>query len=248
MSTIRLVAFRYLIFILIPFCGPQAAQGMENYFNATSLTLQQGHGFEVGGASRDIATLEHASAWNWGDLFAFYDRIREKDGGKLSYYGELSPRFSLSLLGLDTDFGIVRDVLLATTFERGSNGFRANLAGPGLTWNLPPFTHLSSNLYYRDTVGLAGATWQLTVAWTLPFNTGPLQWYFNGYMDLRAAEGSAVSDLNVNPQLKLDLGQAFGAPNRFFAGVEYYHWNNKYGIEGVNERVLSPLLQVRMSL
>jgi len=228
------------------FCGPAAA--LDNFFNVTALTLQQGDGFEVGDSRRQIATLEHYSLWNWGDVYFFYDRIREDESGRYAYYGEFSPRLSLAALGMDTSAGPIRDVLLATTVERGSGGFKAHLVGPGLTWKVPVFAHLETNLYYRDTRGLDGETWQFTAAWVLPFATGPLRWQFDGYLDVRGAEGDAASDWNLNPQLKVDVGAAFGLPGHVFAGVEYYHWHNKFGIEGVDERVLSPLLQCRFSL
>ncbi len=208
-QSIPLIAFCLLMQYLPP------AGALENFFNVTALTLQQGDGFEVGDSRRQIATLEHYSLWNWGDVYAFYDRIHEDDSGRYSYYGELSPRLSLSLLGLDTHGGLFKDILLAGTLERGSGGFEANLIGTGLTWDLPPFAHLESNLYYRDTKGLDGSTWQLTLAWVLPFATGPLQWQLDGYLDLRGAEGAAASDLNFNPQLKLDIGHFFDAPGHF---------------------------------
>jgi nucleoside-specific outer membrane channel protein Tsx len=224
------------------------ASALENFFNVTAITLQQGDEFQVGDSRRTIATLEHYGLWDWGDVYTFYDRIREDSSSRVSYYAELSPRVSFSILGVDARSALFKDVLLATTLEKGSSGFEAYLIGPGLTWDLSPFAHLESNLYFRDTKGLQGSTWQLTLAWVLPFTTGPLHWQFDGYMDLRGAEGSATGDLNFNPQLKLDLGAPFGNAGHFFAGVEYYHWNNKFGIEGVNERVVSPLLQVQFGL
>ncbi len=169
--------------------GPVVAA--HNLFNATALTLQQGNGFEFGDSRRQIATLEHYGLWTWGDVYAFYDRIREDDSGRTTWYAEISPRLSLSVFGLDTASTYVRDLLIATTFERGAGGFRANLAGAGVTWKLAPFAHLETNLYYRDTRGLDGATWQLTAAWVLPFATGPLHWVFDGYLDWRGAEGAA---------------------------------------------------------
>lgn len=221
--------------------------GFERLFDFNAITIQQGHDFEVGDSTRQIATLEHYSLWDWGDFYAFYDRIREDKSHRLSYYSEWSPRLSLSLLGLNTRSNWFKDVLIATTYENGANDFEAYLIGPGVTWNVPWFAHLETNLYYRDTHNQPGSTWQITAAWALPFKTGPIHWVFDGYTDIRGSEGNVKSDVNFNPQIKIDLGRFFDLPEHIYAGIEYYHWDNKFGIEGINERVVSPLLQVRFS-
>ena len=142
---------------------------------------------------------------------------------------------------------MIKDILIATTLERGSGGVEANLIGPGLTWDLPPFVHLETNLYYRDNPDISGSTWQLTVAWALPFKLGSLDFLFDGYADIRGSEGGLEEDFNFNPQLKLDLGKFAGYPGILYGGVEYYRWDNKFGIKGVDERVLSSLIQARYS-
>ena len=41
-----------------------------------------------------------------------------------------------------------------------------------------------------------------------------------------------ASNLQINPQLKYDLGKKMGwTPGKFYVGVEYLYWSNKYGIE-----------------
>ncbi len=117
-------------------------------------------------------TLEHASVWNWGDLFIFYDRTQDRELHEYAYYLEISPRISLVNLGLRNESPLIKDILIATTLERGSDDFKANLIGPGITWNLAPFTHLETNLYYRDNPDLHGGTWQVTAAWVLPIKLG----------------------------------------------------------------------------
>jgi nucleoside-specific outer membrane channel protein Tsx len=178
-------------------------------------------------------------------FYGFCDAARADATGQRSHYCELSPRLSLALFGVPTRSAWIKDILIAGTYENGSDGFEAFLLGGGLTWDLPPFSHLETDLYHRDTRGLDGSTWQLTTAWALPFTTGALHWLWDGYLDIRGAEAGAAADQNFNPQLKLDLGRLFGVPDHFYAGVEYYHWNNKYGIQGLQERVLAPLVQAR---
>ena len=212
-----------------------------------SLTMQEGDGFEVGDDKRQMVTLEHVSAWSWGDLYAFYDEIKEKNTNITSYYYEISPRFSMQLYGLNVDSNFIKDILLATTLERGSSDAKAYLIGPGVTWNLPPQFHLETNIYFRNNPDLDGNTWQLTTAWAIPFNTGLNGFLFDGYIDVRGSEGNAKSEINFNPQIKVDLGQYAGYPGIIHAGIEYYYWNNKFGINGANERALSILLQAHHS-
>ncbi|QYZ66281.1 MAG: ion channel protein Tsx [Gammaproteobacteria bacterium (ex Lamellibrachia satsuma)] len=235
------------VILLTGFIATPAFAGINNLFNVNAVTLQQGDGFEVGDSRRRILTLESASVWNWGDLYAFYDRAEGREGGDPSYYFEVSPRLSLGVLGIESRPPMIKDLLIATTFERGLGGFKAHLIGPGLTWDLPPFAHMETNLYYRDNPDLSGSTWQFTAAWVMPFELGSIGFLFDGYTDIRGSEGGVAPDLNFNPQLKLDAGRLFGYGEMIYAGFEYYHWNNKFGIDGVNERLLSPIVQVRIS-
>jgi nucleoside-specific outer membrane channel protein Tsx len=239
---------RYPLALALAALAPLSVSAGPPLFNFTAITLQEGSGFELGDDRRRILTLEHYSLWNWGDLYTFYDRTRNDDDGDLSHYGEISPRLSLAPLGLTTRTPWTRDLLLAGTYEYGSDGYHAWLGGAGVTWDLPPFSHLETDIYYRDSHGLDGATWQLTLVWALPFTTGPLHWTLDGYLDLRGAEGDSHADANFNPQLKLDLGRLAGWPGHLHTGVEYYHWQHKYGVAGVRERVLAPLVQLRFSL
>ncbi len=65
-------------------------------------------------------TFEYASKLKYGDFFIFADR-RHNDVGDQTYF-EASPRLSLgAVTGKELKFGPVKDVLLATTWEAGSN-------------------------------------------------------------------------------------------------------------------------------
>jgi len=226
-----------------------AADSAWLLFNENSLTYQEGNNYRVGDPQRNYWTFEHISVWTWGDVFFFRDWIREKDATENSYYMELSPRLSLGYLtDAKLSTGPIQDVFLTTTFEQGSHDFNSQLFGLGLNWTIPGFTHFESNLYHRDTDHLAGNTWQITLAWSAPFSLGKFDFLFDGYLDTRGEEGFARRDFNFNPQLKLDWGKFLGWPGHLYSGIEYYYWNNKFGIEGVNERNISALIQMRFSL
>ncbi len=114
--------------------------------------------------SQSTFTFEHASGWNWGDIFAFYDYIDADNmrysGNELAtmsakeqssfYYMEISPRISGSwLTGQSLAFGPVKDVLAAFTYEKGNGGPGTEnyLYGIGMDWDAPGFAFLQTNLY-----------------------------------------------------------------------------------------------------
>src|SRR3990167_82219 len=88
--------------------------------------------------SQSTYTFEHASGWNWGDIFAFYDYVDAYniqysgsfeqgtfDASEKSnfYYMEISPRVSGSwVTGQSLAFGPVKDVLAAFVYEKGNGG------------------------------------------------------------------------------------------------------------------------------
>jgi len=49
-----------------------------------------------------------------------------------------------------------------------------------------------------------------------------------------------------SPQLRWDIGNAFGAKeNVFTLGLEYNHWENKFGVKGEDEDSLSVFLAAK---
>lgn len=73
--------------------------------------------------SASVVTLEHINGWKYGDNFFFVDITnadKSDEERSTSFYGEISPRISLSkVTGKDLSFGIVKDVLITTTAEFG---------------------------------------------------------------------------------------------------------------------------------
>jgi hypothetical protein len=45
-------------------------------------------------------------------------------------------------------------------------------------------------------------------------------------------------------QVKLDIGGLAGKKGRCYAGIEYVYWNNKFGIDHIDERNLNLLLKI----
>lgn len=239
---------QFVAVVWIGLCSTHVLADSPLLFNLNSLTYQQGDHYRVVDHEQEIWTFEHLSVWTWGDLFFFYDDLHEQNANRSSYYYEWQPRLSLGkLTSWDFEIGPMRDLLIASTYERGSDGFNAWLLGIGMDWKIPGIDYFSSNLYYRDTEGLGGDTWQATLVWTIPFSILRFDFLFDGYTDIRGDEGMAEADLNFNPQLKLDVGKIFGFPQILYGGIEYSYWNNKFGIDGIDERNVSGLLKLQYS-
>ncbi len=180
-------------------------------------------------------TLEHASGWSIGDLFLFVDLTRFNGSSQPdAYYGEFSPRLSLSKLsGAEVQFGPVSDVLLASIFEFGKGDVESLLIGPGVDLRIPGFDFFQLNLYRRFPFNdRDGAVFQLTPAWAMTIPVLGSNVIFEGYIDWNfTSDGNYERNFHFNPRLKYDIGQVVtGASGAAFIGLEYSYWQNKYGI------------------
>jgi len=224
---------------------PAAAQTW-NAFNAQAL---YGSTFELGPAKVETLTLEWANGWTYGDNFVFADITRPLSNGT-AIYGEWTPRLSISkLTGKTFRKGVVQDILLSGTLELG-NGITNYLIGGAVDFAIPGFNFFQINGYLRENPDLSGVTWQMTVVWDTVFKTGRLRWAFLGYLDWAGSEGIAGAlayekrNLQLQPQLLLDLGSLMGQPDKVFGGVEWLYWKNKFGVSGVDESVVQVMIKV----
>lgn len=205
-----------------------------------------------------VITLEHASGWQFGDVFAFIDLSDFPDAtsDRHTYYGEASVRFSLGKLSdNNVQFGIINDFLIDITHERGEvKTANALLYGPSFDLAIPGFDRFAMSVYYRDeasSTGLRDGQIQITPMWAVSFPLGKSTIVFDGYFDWVINEKTALyqtSHFHFNPQLKYDLGQLLNlGERRFYVGIEYDYWSNKYGLEntpeiGSNQNAVSFLL------
>jgi nucleoside-specific outer membrane channel protein Tsx len=215
-----------------------------------SLTALTGNHFRVDPAKQNTFTFEHASGWTFGDLFLFVDSTHYKGQPGSSTYGEISPRLSLGKLrGQAVEFGPVRDVLLAATYEFGEGKVESLLLGPGFDLAIPGFKFFQLNFYQRmPQRHQGGRSWQITPVWSLPLGSRVV---FDGFADwVVENDGNYKSNWHFNPQLKYDFGSHLGLrQGQLLGGIEYSHWHNKYGIDDTpgfrtEQRVTSLLLQV----
>lgn len=227
-------------------CLPSVSHADMNW-HSESLTYQYGKEFKVDARTVQTITFEHASDWSWGDVYLFMDNNWYPGGGTYndghhSIYSELAPRLSLGkVFDSKLSFGPVKDVLIASSFEwdknekHGAHDQVNYLLGPGFDLDLPGFDYFQLNFYYRKPDGgvAPSGQWQITPVWSYTIPIGRSDVVIDGYMDwVVNNKGTYHSNLLFNPQIKYDLGKHFGyEPKRFYAGVEYNNWTNKYAIK-----------------
>lgn len=203
----------------------------------TNLSLLHGSGFKVTGDDATTLTLEHASGWSFGDLFMFveYSEFHDNPVQKSSWYGEFSPRFSLSKMGLVTlkEGSFLKDISIATNYERGKGGVESLLIGAGTSLDIKGFNFVDLNLYARKDTG-AGAGFedaQLTLVWSKSLHVSEEVFVIDGFMDWVVGWGPQESSLHLVPQVKWDFGRRLGMKNgKLYLGSEIDFWSNKFGI------------------
>ena len=239
------------------------AQGQEGGgFSASDIQVLYGWHFREPGVSEDvpknIVTFENTSAWSWGSSYFFVDVMRswsDADDNAKEVYGEWFPSASLRYLaGKGPSTGFIRDVSATLGLNGGvrSTGPAPFAVLPGVTFNLnvPGFAFVSLGTYAYIDLGrfqgqptdCRGTTYQVTPAWSLPFSLGPVGFQFDGFADFIGSHANCEAMIVSQPQLKLDLSGLWDDAGRLYVGVEFAYWHNKYGISGLEDKVLQPLL------
>jgi len=224
-------------------------------FSDSSISLLTGTEFELPGDNVSTLTLEHVSGWKWGDLFIFADALKFHSNPvqDSSWYGEFSPRFSLGkLAGLKFNKnGLVRDILISTTFERGKNGNEGLLIGGAVDLNIPGFQFFKLNAYARkDTSRGAGFDdMQWTLGWAYPIELGTEKFRLDGFVDYVVGWGPQEPALHTVTQIKWDIGHSLGLDRKIYLGSEIDIWDNQFGVKNrpgldTNQIAVSALLKV----
>lgn len=186
-------------------------------------------------------TFEYAAKLKYGDIFAFADRTDNDVSGKETYF-EVSPRLSLgAVTGQKLEFGPIKDVLVATTWEGGED-FNNYLYGFGVDLAIPYFQYAQVNLY-RANNEKSDDDYQLTFTYGVPFKLGAEDFLVDGFLDWSTAEDDHESEMNWTTQWKWNAGKHISPETRLYLGVEHSVWNNKYGIKDMNENNVSALVK-----
>lgn len=208
-------------------------------WSQTNVQILHGDGYKNPGDteySKTIMTFEHTSSWALGSNYLFFDISSPDTDDKTEYYGEFSPAFSLTKMGLFTlPDSPLADILLQLNFEMPQGpAKRATLAGLTLEWKNIGFDYLATQFLYRDSLGADGHTGQLTLVWSKTFATYiPLE--FSGFLDWAGQEDTSESNLHTQPSLLLDFSRTSNSKTPIKIGVEWQYWQNKFGIKDLNE-------------
>lgn len=217
----------------------------EQKWSDASLSYLKGDKYEVGDNKRQVVTFEHASGHDWGDTFFFMDHLMSENGARDTYY-ELSPRLSMNYLTngkIAPKGGLVKDVYLAGTME-GSTKATNYLGGVGVSLDVPKFKYFNVNLYRANNGGGKDNDNQLTVTYAVPFQLGSADFLYDGFVDVSSKADDHAAETNFTSQLKWDMGkQLFHTKKPIYVGLEYAHWKNKFGIDGIDEKNPSLLIK-----
>ncbi len=229
---------------------------MAAEWSSTDVQLLYGNNYKLGSnapgdTSITTVTLQHASGWEYGDNYFFFDLTAETNGAeRADIYGEYYPRLSFGkITGTDMSVGILKDVLLSGGINYGTDLIVA-LYGISFDLNIPAFDWFRFDVQAFDTVkgttGREKLTYQLTPSWSAPINIGPAKFEFSGFIDIigPTGGGSKIQFL-TQPQLRLDVGNFFDKPGKFYAGIEYQYWHNKFGVDGVDDHVPQLLMMYK---
>jgi nucleoside-specific outer membrane channel protein Tsx len=227
-----------------------------------SLTLlPYGWNYKVDPSEQTTLTFEHVHESAIGDFFGFVDvtsfQGTNGSGDQTTWYGELSPRLSLSkifdkkldLVLFQRSLFEIKDVLLAAQYERGADadvsqavlagiGFNLDVRKVGLLGPLGEFKYIQLNLYARSELTENAPNgfrdMQVTMVAAYPIVIGPVRFLIDGYFDWVLGIDAEQWSYHLNPQVKLDLGNFFGKPDKFYTGVELDFWWNKYQIKSTD--------------
>ena len=164
---------------------------------------------------------------------------------------------ALSLRGVSgkpRSSGFVRDVSIAIGLNTGvrSTGTSPFVVLPGVKFdlNVPAFTFFSLGAYaYVDRGRFEGQptdchanTYQITPSWSLPFSVGAAKLKVDGFVDFIGSHANCEAQVLTQPRLALDVSGLWHQPGRVYVAVDYSYWHNKYGISGLQDNVIIPVL------
>lgn len=243
------------------FAAPVSAQESEG-FNTSRLTARYGATFAEPGIDEDVPknifTFENIAAGRWWSSYLFVDVLRswsDADANAKEVYGEWYPSVSLrALAGKARSTAFVRDVSATIGLNTGvrSTGPSPFAILPGVTvdLNVPGFAFLSVGAYaYIDRGRFQGqftecaeTTWQITPSWSVPFRLGKARLQTDGFVDFLGKHATCEGWILATPRLMMDLSSLWDKPGHVYIGADFSYWRNKYGIAGLEDKLVLPLL------
>ena len=241
------------------------AAALAQSWSVTEFQYQGGRALRPHAVSPDgfqhIQTLQHASGWKYGENFFFVDMICcSGSQADREVYLEWYPYLSLgAITGRKLSWGPIRDAGPLFALNWGAQAkFLALGPAARIQLDLPGFAFANLDyMYLLDrTKGLEaggapkeGPSHVVDFNWGLPFKVGKASFSFEGHGEWKSPRDTefgvrAPYWILLQPQFRVDLGKALaGLEGRWFAGIEFHVWINKFGFKDARE-ILPQLLMV----
>lgn len=216
-------------------------------FSTTNIQLLYGdfddnsYVFDTKNGGKATVTLEHYSAFEYGDLFMFLDAYRADDmfkyqDSKSDFYGEIAPRVDIGkITGTDLSFLFVKKVYLAAQYNQGEE-YKAYLYGLSADLNIPGF-NVFGIAGYKKNQSIGDNNYQLTIWYKSKklFDTI----YLDAFIDWTEL------DFLTEQQILVDIAQPFEGHN-LAAGFEWHYYTQKALDINFNTKINSNTLQVML--
>ena len=257
----RVIGSTLVCALALLFAPPTLAQDVQG-FQSSNLQAKYGWTFQEPGIAEDVPklnfTFENTAVGRWWSSYLFVDVLRswsEADANAKEVYGEWYPSLSLrGLSGRGPSDGLVRDISVTVGLNTGvrSTGVSPFAVLPGATVNLnvPGFAFFSVGTFaYIDRGRFEGqptdctaTTYQITPSWSLPFRAGAARMKFDGFLDVVGEHANCAATVLTQPRLAMDLSAFWQKPGQVYVGVDFSYWHNKYGISGLEHKVVLPVV------
>ncbi len=220
-------------------------------FSTTNMQLLYGNFdgesyiYDTKNGGKTTFTLEHFSANEIGSIYAFIDyavaddKFKYHDDG-YDFYGEISPRISLSYLSnAELSYGILKDIYIAGEYNRGeTTGYDAYLYGLGVDLDLYGFDNFGLNAYVKYQ-NIGEDTYQLTGFYSSKIVDS--NFYFTGYFDW------TTLDFTTQNQFLYNFYTLNGAP-KMYVGVEWLVFDEKPSATNFNTHVKTNVAQIMLKV
>lgn len=230
------------------------AANADILFSTGEIELHYGDGYRFGAngsstTSRTTLTVEQFTLFNWGDLYYFVDLFHDDQGtGRdTDHYAEVWAHLNGGVFGLQFPTGgVVKDIGFDVGLNHGAD-FLVVAPGVRADLNLPWFDVLTFGAYAYENLDdpfnrSLDTTYQLSIVWDKTFKLGSENFAFRGFADWIGSQGSGVAhQIVASPQLVWDVGKEGGLS----VGLEYTHFQNKFGVAGVDDNSVSAFVALK---
>lgn len=216
-------------------------------FSTTNIQLLYGdfndnsYLFDTKNGGKTTVTLEHYSAFDYGDLYMFIDAYRADDrfkyqDSKSDFYGEVAPRLDLGkVMNSDFSFLFVKKVYLTAQYNQGEE-YKAYLYGLSADLDIPGFNVFGvSALKKNQSIG--DNNYQLTL------------WYLSKKIFDRVYVDAFIDwtelDFLTEQKVLIDIAQPIQGHN-LAVGVEWHYYRQKAMNINFNTKVTSNTLQAML--